>query len=231
MKLSPFMLKRSKLAPEVFALVRENEVLASFRPRKFLEALQAVVKEHGLKEVDVVWRDGSRTVEHLVVSLTRELVSTDTIMNRYNMCLMLRSQGIAASLAIPVDIRTMYDEHGPMISEIHIDPEIADKLAVALAPKHPLYEDAHNGYEEDDDAIDDEDDFNDDECIDDEEDFDMEDANPEIERMMICSWGYRAEDWAITLNDDQVQEVHSLEVGVDPDIELPLAPDAKDKYF
>ncbi|QZE58533.1 hypothetical protein pEaSNUABM40_00317 [Erwinia phage pEa_SNUABM_40] len=229
MKLSPTMLKRSKLNPDVFALVREGEVLSSFKPSKLFAALNAVVKDSGLKEVDIVWRDGTRTVEHLIVHHTRKLVSTDTIMNYYNVCLMLRAQGAAASLSTPVDIRTMFDSNGPLISEIHIDPEIVDKLVEALTPKHPMFADAH-GIEEDDDVFDDDDDYDPDDDFDDE-DYLSEDISPEEDRLSISAWGYRAEDWTTTLTDDDIQEVHSLEVGIDPDIELPLAPDAKDKYF
>lgn len=225
------LLKRSKLNPDVFALVRDNEVLVSFKPSKLYAAFETISKGHDLKEVDVVWRDGTRTVEHLVVHRIRKYVNTDTIMNYYTVCLMLRAQGAAVSLSVPVDIRTMFDSDGPLISEIHIEHETADKLAAALAPKSPAYADAHDGDEDDDDDwADDEDDVVD-EDYEDEDDLDLEALDPSTERMLISSWGYRAEDWAVTLTDDQVQEVHSLEVGVDPDIELPLAPDAKDKYF
>ncbi|QZE57523.1 hypothetical protein MPK71_gp314 [Erwinia phage pEa_SNUABM_1] len=224
------LLKRSKLNPDVFALVRDNEVLVSFKPSKFYAALNTVVKEHGLKEVDVVWRDGTRTVEHLVVHHTRRLVSVDTIMNYYNVCLMLRAQGAAVSLATPVDIRAMFDANGPLISEIHIDPELAEKLVVALTPKHPMFADAHSSHEEDDDMFDD-DDLDPDDDFEDEDDLCDDDFTPEEDRLSLIAWGYRAEDWSTTLTDDAVQEVHSLEVGIDHDIELPLAPDAKDKYF
>lgn len=218
------LLKRSKLNPDHFAFVYDSDLLAEFTPSKLYAAFEKTRKQHDLKEVDVLWRDGTRTVEHLVVHRLRKFVSMDTIMNYYSVCLMLRAQGASVSLSVPVDIRTMYDAEGPMISEIRIDCDIAADLIRELKPVETECDDAH----------DDEDDWDEDEDLDDDCDnefHDLENIDPATDRMMISSWGYRSEDWAATLTDEQVSEVHSLEVGVDPDIELPLAPDAKDKYF
>lgn len=217
------LLKRSKINPDHFAFVYDGDLLAEFTPSKLYGAFEKAHKSPDVKEVDVLWRDGTRTVEHLVVQRVRKFVSMDTIMNYYSVCLMLRAQGAAVSLSVPVDVRNMFDAEGPMISEIRIDCDIVADLVREL--KAVVVECADSNMEDDEwDDEDEDEDF-------DDEFHDLETVDPATDRMMISSWGYRAEDWAVTLTDEEVSEVHSLEVGVDPDIELPLAPDAKDKYF
>ncbi|QZE59557.1 hypothetical protein MPK66_gp313 [Erwinia phage pEa_SNUABM_2] len=219
------LLKRSKTNEDVFAFVFDGDVLAKFNASNLYRAFVETLKTNCINEVDILWRDGTRTVEQLVIHHTKEFASFDTIVHDYLVCLMLRAQGVGHSLAVPVDIRSMYDADGPMINEIRIDSEIvADMMRhIKDAPV---------------DVIDDEDDEDDDmdeddECWDEDqtEFHDIETESIADNKLQIGDWGYRAHDWAITLTDEQVDRIHFLEVGIDPDIELPLADDAKKDAF
>ncbi|UAW96807.1 hypothetical protein pEaSNUABM22_00320 [Erwinia phage pEa_SNUABM_22] len=221
------LLKRSKTHEDVFAFVFDSELLVQFKAVQLHKALTETLKANCINEVDILWRDGTRTVQQLVVHHTREFVQFDTIVHNYSVCLMLRAQGVGHSLAVPVDVRSMYDADGPMISEIRIDSETVADLMRHI--KATPYIDP----EEDDDVgdMDEDDDWDDDDDLDQTEFHDIETESIADNKLQVGDWGYRAHDWAVTLTDEQVDRIHFLEVGIDPDIELPIADDAKKDAF
>ncbi|UAW53425.1 hypothetical protein pEaSNUABM30_00307 [Erwinia phage pEa_SNUABM_30] len=213
------LLKRSKMHEDVFAFVFDGELLTQFKTVQLYKALAETLKANCINEVDILWRDGTRTVQQLVVHHTREFVQFDTIVHDYSVCLMLRAQGVGHSLAVPVDVRSMYDADGPMISEIRIDCDTAADLMRHIKVTPYI----------DPDDIDEDADWDDD--LDQTEFHDIETESIADSKLQIGDWGYRAHDWAVTLADEQVDRIHFLEVGVDSDIELPRAADAKDEFF
>lgn len=193
------LLKRSKVDVNRFAFVHDGEILANFTAGQLYRTLEKLGRPTSFKDVDVIWRDGTRTVEELRVTEHRHFVRFDTCEYDHAICLMMRAQGLPVELSAPVDVRKLFDEHGPLITSICVPCELADDLKPALARFIP-----------------DEDDFG----------FRPEDLRPQL-----SDFGYRAADWVVTLTDDQISDVHSLEVGMDPDIELPRADDAKEEFF
>lgn len=218
------LLKRSKVDVNRFAFVYDGELLANFTDAQLFRTMERLNKPTTIKDVDVLWRDGTRTVEELRVTEHRHFVRFDTCEYDHAICLMMRAQGVSAELAVPVDVRKLFDEHGPLIAEIRVPSEVVADLKPVLGTFTP-----------DDDNIDDEDDDDDwdEDLIDDDGDEDDDEFGfrPEDMRPQLSDFNYRAADWVTTLTDDQVSEVHSLEVGIDPDIELPRAADAQEQFF
>lgn len=221
------LLKRSKVDVNRFAFVHDGEILANFTAGQLYRTLEKLGRPTSFKDVDVIWRDGTRTVEELRVTEHRHFVRFDTCEYDHAICLMMRAQGLPVELSAPVDVRKLFDEHGPLITSICVPCELADDLKPALARFIPD-EDDDEDEDEDDDEDEDEDEWDDLEDDVDEDDFGF---RPEDLRPQLSDFGYRAADWVVTLTDDQISDVHSLEVGMDPDIELPRADDAKEEFF
>lgn len=217
MKPDYVLLKRNKLNADLFAFVYDGDTLITFMHLELYAAMDRVLNTNEFNEVDVLWRDGTRTVERLAVIRSRKFVSADTAIHSYYIGLALRTQGGALNLATYVDIRSMFDIHGPMISEIRIPCEVVADLLNYLKAVAEV-------------EADDEDDEDFDDGVDD--DFDEDTDVPEDRRLQIGDWVYRAPDWASAMTDEQVEAVHEKEVAIDADIPLPIADDAtKDLYF
>ncbi|AWY08576.1 hypothetical protein HOT49_gp321 [Erwinia phage vB_EamM_Alexandra] len=215
------LLKRSKVDVNRFAFVYDGDLLANFTASQLYRTLEKLNSPNVIKDVDVLWRDGTRTVEELRVTEHRHFVRFDTCEYDHAICLMMRAQGLPIELSVPVDVRRLFDAHGSLISEIRVPSEFVADLKPALERFIPGDEDDWD--EDADDDFDDED----------ESDFDEEEFGfrPEDLRPQLSDFGYRAADWVVTLTDEQISEVHTLEVGIDPDIELPRAADAKEEFF
>ena len=220
------LLKRSKVDVNRFAFVYDGDVLSNFTSDQLYRTLEKLGQPTTIKDVDVLWRDGTRTVEELRVTEHRHFVRFDTCEYDHAICLMMRAQGLPVELSVPVDVRSLFDTHGSLISEIRVPCEFAADLKLALERFLP---DPSNDLDEDDEDWADEEDLVDE----DEDDFDEEEFGfrPQDLRPQLSDFGYRAADWVVTLTDTQVDEVHRLEVGMDPDIELPRADDAKEEFF
>lgn len=221
MKQEYALLKRSKVDVDRFAFVCDGEVVANFTAGQLFSTMQKLKHAEVIKDVDVLWRDGTRTVEELRVVEQRRFVHFDTCEYDHSICLLMRAQGLPVELSVPVDVRKLFDEQGPFIAEIRVPSELVADLHPALERFIP---------DEDDVMDEDEDEYDDDEADDLEEDDDFG-FRPEDIRQQLSDFNYRSPDWVVTMTDAQVDEVNRLEVGLDPDIELPRAADAKDEFF
>ena len=126
------LLKRSKVDVNRFAFVYDGDVLSNFTADQLYRTLEKLGKQTTIKDVDVLWRDGTRTVEELRVTEHRHFVRFDTCEYDHAICLMMRAQGLPVELSVPVDVRKLFDEHGPLISEIRVPCEFAADLKPAL---------------------------------------------------------------------------------------------------
>lgn len=209
------ILKRSKQRADQFAFVYKDAVLASCNTQHLYHAFKQTFNSHAL-QVDVVWRDGTRTVETLITHLDRHFAAFDTAVNTYTLRLALRAQGVASDLSVPVDVRCMFDAKGPMIAEIRIDNDEATRLLTNLQSLPDP---------EDDDWDDDDDDGS--EVM---ESLSYEEETVIDRRKQISDWGERAPDWAVTLSDTQVEEIYDT-MDIDDDSDLPVAEDLKEEWF
>lgn len=222
------LIKRSKVNANIYAFVYDGDVLIKFSAAQLLRALHVVKNTDTINDVDVMWRDGTRTAEVLRLVEKKHFATFNTAEYDYHLCLPMRAQGLPVDLSVPVDVRTLFDSHGTLISEIRVPCEIVADLKPMLERYSALLED-----DEDEDEDEDEDDIDWD--ADDDEDEDdpqmIVGMRPDEARQQLSDFNYRAPDWAVTLTDTQVERVHILEVGVDPDVELPIAEDAKEEWF
>jgi len=218
MKQEYTLLKRSKVDVNRFAFVCDGTVVANFTAGQLFVTMQKLKHADAIKNVDVLWRDGTRTVEELRVVEQRRFIQFDTLEYEHSICLLLRAQGLPVELSVPVDVRKLFDKQGPFITEIRVPSELVADLHPALERFIP---------DEDDDM---DEDFDEDDEAEDLNDTDFG-FRPEDIRRQLGDFNYRSPDWVVTMTDAQVDEVNHLEVGIDPDIELPRAADAKDEFF
>lgn len=214
------ILKRSKQRADVFAFMYKDALLSSCNTHHLYRAFKQTFNSHEL-QVDVVWRDGTRTVETLITHLDRHFAAFDTAVNTYTLRLALRAQGVASDLSVPVDVRCMFDDKGPMIAEIRIDNNDANRLLSNLQTMPDPEEEEDDWVDEDDDDIDSS------EVM---ESLSYEEETVIDRRKQIADWGERAPDWAVTLSDTQVEEIYDT-MDIDDDSDLPVAEDLKEEWF
>lgn len=223
-----FNVKRSKRSEMYYALFEGARKLVEFSVTSLADCLEKHGMSLDIENVAVTWRDGMQTVERFkIVCRERERVYTDFIgvERTHRLCMLMRTQGAALGLSIPVDVRALYDMEGALVKSIEMPADIFLPIMTDLKEEERRDDMMAEGLIccDIDDALDD-----------DEEDY-LSNGLPTHQDYLreVIDNSMRAADWATTMPARQLEQIwhDDLEYDEDEDEDLPVPPDLEEDFF